>query len=360
MKIPEVAWEKVAITVLAAVALVLLLREAREILIPIVLSVLLSYALSPVVARAVRWRIPRGVASAALMLLIAGLLGWTSYTLSDDLAAVIRELPRAAKYIRQSLQDARNGPDALGKLQQAVGELEKAAAEAAAPQAPGEKPVSVQAPNMNIRGALWSGSLGIVAGLGELVMILFLVYFILACGDLFKRKLMKIVGRSGSKVTEEILDGINTNIEHYLVVLVITGSVVGVVSWLAFWAVGLQQPAVWGIAAGVLNTIPYFGPFLVAAGVAVVAVLQFGTVAKAALLVALSIVITSLEGNLLVPLLASLAGLMNPVAVFIGLLFWGWVWGVWGLLLAVPMLMVVKVVCDHIEELNAIGELLGD
>ena len=124
--------------------------------------------------------------------------------------------------------------------------------------------------------------------------------------------------------------------------------------------IGFEQAALWGLLAGVFNSIPYFGPVVVTAAVAVVAFLQFGTLQMVLVASGATFVITSLEGMLLTPLLTSRAGRMNAVAVFVGLIFWGWVWEVWGMLLAVPMLMVVKAICDRVEDLKPVGELLGD
>ena len=108
------------------------------------------------------------------------------------------------------------------------------------------------------------------------------------------------------------------------------------------------------------NSIPYFGPVLVTGGTALVAFMQFGTIEMTVLVSGISLVITSLEGFLLTPWLTSRATQMNAVAIFVGLLFWGWVWNVWGMLLAVPILMVLKVICDHVEDFASFGELLGD
>jgi predicted PurR-regulated permease PerM len=116
----------------------------------------------------------------------------------------------------------------------------------------------------------------------------------------------------------------------------------------------------WGVAAGVFNSIPYFGPVIVAAGTAVVAFLQFETLSMAALVAGGSVVITSIEGWLLTPWLTSRTARTNEVAVFIGLIFWGFVWGIWGTLLAVPMLVALKACCDRIDDLKPLGELLGE
>ena len=162
------------------------------------------------------------------------------------------------------------------------------------------------------------------------------------------------------KITVQILDEINRQIERFLIVRVVTSVAVGVATWLAFQAVGLEQAAVWGMAAGLFNSIPYFGPVIVAAGTAVVAFVQFGTLPMAAMVSGISLLITSVEGWILTPWLTSRAARTNEVAVFVGLIFWGFVWGIWGTLLAVPMLVALKACCDRIDDLKPIGELLGE
>jgi predicted PurR-regulated permease PerM len=123
---------------------------------------------------------------------------------------------------------------------------------------------------------------------------------------------------------------------------------------------GLGQAGLWGVLAGALNVVPYLGPTVLTAGVTLTAFLQFGTVQMALLAGGVSVAVGVLEGYLLTPWLTGRAARMNAVAVFLGLLFWGWVWGVAGLLLAVPLVMVIKSVCDRVEELRPIGELLGE
>ncbi len=146
----------------------------------------------------------------------------------------------------------------------------------------------------------------------------------------------------------------------FLMVQLFTSAMVGIASWLAFRAIGLGQAAVWGLLARIFNSIPYMGPVLVSGSTAVVAFLQLGTMEMTLVASGAALVITSLEGFLLTPWLTSRAARMNAVAVFVGLLFRGWVWNVWGMLLAVPMLMVVKSICDHVEDFKGVGELLGD
>lgn len=208
---------------------------------------------------------------------------------------------------------------------------------------------------------VWSTSLGLMNAANQLVMVLFLTFFMLLSDQLFKRKLVEIVGTlSQKKLTLAVLEDIARQIEKFLMIQIVTSGAVALVTWGALWMLGLQQAALWGLLAGIFNSIPYYGPLLVTAGLSVVGFLQFGTIGMTTAVAGVSLLITTLEGSLLTPMLIGRAASMNQVAVFAGLLFWSWVWGIWGMLLAVPMMMVLKVICDHVEALNPVGHLLGD
>jgi predicted PurR-regulated permease PerM len=161
------------------------------------------------------------------------------------------------------------------------------------------------------------------------------------------------------RVTVEIIEQIAQRIRQFLLIQIASSAVVAVATWLALWALGLEQAALWGLVAGILNSIPYYGPMLVTGGLSVVGFLQFGDVGQTAAVAGASLLITTLEGSVLTPQLMGRAAEMNTVAVFAGLIFWTWAWGVWGLLLAVPMMMVFKVICDHVEDLRPVAYLLG-
>ena len=208
---------------------------------------------------------------------------------------------------------------------------------------------------------VWSSSMGLMSAANQLVMVLFLTFFMLLSDQLFKRKLVEIVGTlSQKKLTVMVLEDIAGQIERFLVIQILTSGAVAVVTWGALWALGLQQAALWGLVAGIFNSIPYYGPMLVTAGLSIVGFLQFGTIGMTAAVAGVALLITTLEGSLLTPSLIGRAASMNHVAVFAGLLFWSWAWGVWGMLLAVPMMMVIKVICDHVDALQPVGHLLGD
>jgi predicted PurR-regulated permease PerM len=354
----------IALTVIAVAAGMYVLQWAREVFIPIVLSILVSYALEPLVLWLLKLKIPRVVASALVVGSLTGAFGYTGYALSDDAAAVVAQLPEAATKLRRAINQNGAEPGAMESVQRAAAELQKTANEASAPTpAPrGVQRVQIEQPAINVREYLSWGSASIVAFGGQAVLVLFFVFFLLASGDLFKRKLVKLAGPSleEKKITVHILNDINTQIERFLLVRVVTSVIVAIATWIAFRMVGLEQAGVWAIAAGLFNSIPYFGPVIVAVGTTVVAFLQFGTLSMAAFVGAVSLGITSIEGWVLTPWLTSRAARTNEVAVFVGLIFFGFVWGIWGTLLAVPMLVALKACCDRIEDLKPLGELLGD
>jgi predicted PurR-regulated permease PerM len=352
----------ISLVILAVCGLMAVLYWAQEVFIPIVLSILISYALEPLVRGLTRLWIPRIVASGLVVVALTAALAYGVYAFSDDAARLLSEIPEAAVQLRQSLRS--DEPGAIQQVQEAAREIQRTADEAAGPNpAPrGVQRVQIEQPAIDLRAYVSWGSAGAIAFAGQATLIFFFVFFLLASGDLFKRKFVAIAGPSlaAKKVTVQVLDDINRQIERFLLVRVITSVVVAVATWAAFLAVELNQPALWGVAAGVFNTVPYFGPVIVAAGTFVVAFIQFDSASMAFYVSGISLAITALEGWLLTPWLTSRTARTNEIAVFVGLIFWSFVWGIWGTLLAVPMLVVVKAFCDHIEDLKPVGELLGD
>jgi predicted PurR-regulated permease PerM len=351
-----------ALMILAVLGVVFLLKYAQAVLTPLVLAVLISYALEPPVATLTAWRLPRPVAAAIVLFCVVGAGSVMLYQLRGEANAIVEQLPDAARRLRHTLERERAAsPTAIEHVQKAATELEKAATAAApTPPAAGVTRVQVENAPIQIRDYLLWGSVGAATAVMQIILIVFLVFFLLASGDLFRRKLVKIAGPASKRVTLQILQEIDRQIERFLMVQLLVSALVGFVTWAAFRWIGLQQAALWGLMAGIFNSIPYFGPVIVTGATSVVGFLQFGSIRMALITGAIALVITTLEGMLLTPWLTSRAARMNAVAIFVGLLFWGWVWGVWGMLLAVPMLMVVKAICDRIEELKGVGELLGE
>ena len=355
----------VSLAVLATLATVFMLRWASAVFIPVMVGLLFSYGLSPVVDWLARRRIPRALSAAVLVLGIVSGAGATVYSLSDDAGKLVESLPMATQKLRQSIRVMQGKQDTtLTTMQKAASQLEQAAEDSsrAAPVDRGVQRVQIEKPKFAVRDYLWTGTMGLLAMLGQVGVVALITFFLMSSGDTFRRKLVKLAGPtlSRKKVTLQALNEIHDQIQRYMLVQIFTSGVVGVATWLCFLAIGLEQAAVWGIAAGVLNLVPYLGNVIITAGSAMVGFLQFGSLEMAFLVAGISLVINSIEGFLLTPWLTSRASKMNPVAIFVGVLAWGWLWGAWGLLLGVPILMVIKAICDRVEDLKPIGEFLGD
>ena len=355
----------ISLAILATLASVFMLRWASAVFIPLMVGILFSYGLSPVVDWLALRRIPRALSAAVLVLGIVFGFGATVYSLSDDAGKLIESLPLAANKLRDTTRmHFKQTDNTLATVQKAATQLEQAAEETnrAAPLGRGVQRVQIEKAKFDIKDHLWSGTLGLLAMLGQIGMVALITFFLMSSGDTFRRKLVKLAGPtlSRKKITLQALNEIHDQIQRYMMVQIFTSGLVGVATWLCFLVVGMENAAVWGIAAGVLNLVPYIGNVLITAGSAMVGFLQFGTLDMALLVAGTSLVINSIEGFLLTPWLTSRARKMNPVAVFVGVLAWGWLWGAWGLLLGVPILMVIKAICDRIDDLNTVGELLGD
>jgi predicted PurR-regulated permease PerM len=356
---------RLALIWLAFLATVAMLHWGSAVCIPIVLSLLLACALQPAVQTLQGWRIPRAISAAVLLLaLVAGLAG-SSWFLSDGASQLVDALPVAAKKVRDQLrsQSRAGSGGTLETVQKAATQIEQAAQENTAPATRrGVQRVVVERPPFNVRDYVWPGTLGLVSGLAQLAAVVFLSFFLLASGNLLRRKLLGIVGPSLQRQQSalDMADEINTQVRRYLLVQLWTSALVGVATGLAYWALGLQQAAVWGVAAAVLNLVPYVGSLVVTGGSALVAFLQFGTPNMALAVGGASLLIHTLVGNVLTPWLTSRTSSLNPVAVFAGIMAWGWLWGVWGLLLGIPLMIAIKAVCDRVAALRPVGELLGN
>jgi predicted PurR-regulated permease PerM len=359
---------RVSLMIIATAVSIVLIQYAQSVLIPIVLGVLISYALMPIMTSLTRLHAPPAVAAAVAVTVFVGSIGVGAYTLSDEALSIVASVPEAAKRIRERVAAHRNEKTGalLTQVQQAAKEIEKTA-EVATKTADEFRPrdvvqrVQIVEPAFRASDYIWIGGVGLVGFVGQFAVIMFLVYFLLVTGDLYKRKLVKIAGPlSKKKLTLQILDEINAQIENFIKVQVFTSLIVAILTGAALWWFGVANYAMWGLLAGLFNSIPYLGPVVVTAGLAVVAFMQFNDVMKTIYVCGVAFVITTLEGFLLTPALMGRAARMNPVAIFVGLLFWSWVWGVWGTVLAVPMLMMVKTFCDHVEGLQGVGELLGE
>jgi predicted PurR-regulated permease PerM len=297
------------------------------------------------------------------VLSILGSMGWAAYAWSDDALAIWMKVPDVAKSISKSLQTiARTpGPSPITEVKKAAAELESAAqgGKLSSPAAPAPAPAA--ATQISMWQLIWTGGKGVAFAAGQVVVVSFLVFFMLASGSLFKKKIVILSGErlAQRKLTIEVLTEIDLQIRRYLLVMLVSNALVGLGTWFVFRMAGVEYAGLWGLIAAVLHTVPYFGSALVAVGSLVVAFVQFDDWSHAFIVAGSSVVVATLVGNIFSTWLASRQTRMNTTAAFVGLLFFGWIWGLWGLLLGIPILAIVKTVCDHNEDWKVVGELLG-
>jgi len=252
----------------------------------------------------------------------------------------------------------------MPRVQQAANQIQQATKESAPPPpAPdrGVTHVQIEPARFDLVGYVRNNSFSMMASAGEAVVVVFLAYFILAAGSTLRRKMMKIAGPSlaRKKITLEGLNEVSAQIQRYLAVQVLVSVIVGITTLLAFKALGLDFAEVWGIAAFVLNINPYLGSLVLVGGASIMAFVQFGTVDMVLAVGGPASFLHVITGYLLTPWLTSRASQLSALSVFLGVLVFAWLWGFWGLLLGVPTLMMIKALCDRIDGLKPIGELLG-
>ena len=345
----------VALWVLAVLVAIFFLRAASSFLIPIALGVLISYPLEPVVAWLERHHVPRTLAAALVLLVVIGAAGVGLYTLRDDAKQLLQQLPEAAERAREMVASQ------LGVNGEAVQQATSGVSQSRADSASGGELGAIGSVGEMSGSLLQLGATTLMSLAGHLIVIVFLVFYLLASGNHFRNRLVEVCGPDPDdrKTAATIIRDIHEQIQRYLQVLLITGAIVGVATWIVLAWMDVPNAVMWAVLAGLFNSIPYFGPVVVSGGLFVVGMAQGGGLTQALQMSGATLLITSLEGWVISPQLMGKAERMSALAVFLGLLLWTWVWGAWGTVLAVPMLVIIKSVADHIPRLKPVGRLMA-
>lgn len=373
----------VALVVIMTIAVIFTLDWAQKFIITMLLGILLSYTLNPLVKWLERIKIPRAIGSTIVILAVIAGITFAGFVLRSQVESIIAKLPEAATKLTSGLATKRGDPlTNIQKVQIAASQVETVtrAVESPVPvvhDAAGnitleksagtiqKKPtmhVVIDQPKFKIGDYLWRGSLGVFGFIGETITMIFLAYFLLLSGDIFKRKLVRLTGPSLSrkKITVNILEQINNSIQRYMLMLVVTNVLVGLLMWLALRLFGLENAGAWSVAAGFMHIVPYFGPVAIAAATGMAAYLQFDSLLTALLISGASMLIATIVGIFVTTWMTGRIAKMNAAAVFVSLLFFAWLWGIWGMLLGIPIIVIMKVVCEHIEHLQPIAEILSE
>lgn len=353
-----------ALVLLAGIAVIAVLYFARAFFVPLLIGILASYTLRPVVDWLNRLHIPQAVAAAIVMAVLVGGGSWMAYSLSDEATVMIEKLPDAARKLRTKLTNSSNAaPTALQNVQEAADELQRAATDVAAKPGtrPAPPPSATQDSTVWLRDYALTQSALLLSIAAKAPIVLLLAYFLLASGDHFRRKLVQFAGPSLSRKKDvlRILEEVDAQVQHYLLVMLASNALVGLGTWLALEAMGVEQAGVWGVFAGVMHFVPYLGPVAVAATVGVASFIQFGSVLQALAVAGVTLLVAGMIGMVFMTWLQSRVARVNAAVLFIALLFFGWLWGVAGVLLGAPLVAIARVVCDRVEALKPVGEMLG-
>jgi predicted PurR-regulated permease PerM len=342
----------VSLVTLAFLATVAALYIGRGLIMPIAIAVLLAFLLRP----QVRWMRRRGLREpiGASILVLGGVLIVVGLArlLVAPASTWITRAPEAIESVSRKLQSATG---AVAQLEETAAKVEQIAS-GTTDTASSRQPVTPPAPRTPLLRRMFGNLTEFVGGIFSVI---FLTYFLLASGDLFMRKMSDMMPRGRARMPREISEEIETAVSRYLRTVMLINLGLGLATWGVLAALGMPNAPLWGMVAGVLNVVPYLGAVATAGILLVAALTSFDSVGHALLMPGAFLLLNLIEANVVTPVLLGREFPLNPVAVFVGLLFWGFVWGIPGAILAVPMMVTLKIVCDRVPSLRAIGELLG-
>ena len=363
--------------ILALGATIALMKWAQPFLVPVVVAILIFYALVLPVDALQRMRVPRAIGAALVVLVLIAATTMTMWAVWSQLDRIAEAVPRAVVELKTRWGQMKYDHDStLSKLQGSADAVQRAMNSEAPPNtgsvannatrnravaAPPTAAAMASGSGVIERFAL-SGTLTALEALSSLAAIYLLAYFLLVDGDNFRRKWMSFGGKdlSRRRVTVQALNAIDLSVRRYLTMLFATNAILGLLTYVALRVVGVEDAAGWGVLAGLLHIIPYFGPLLVAGGVFVTSLHQLGDVQSAVYAALSTLVVATVIGTFAQTWMTARIAKMSASVVFVSILLFGWLWGGAGLLLAVPIAVIAKVVMTAVPSLNPIGQLLGD
>ena len=322
-----------ALAIVTTVVVVFALQWAEKFFIPLLLGIIIAYTLNPLVVWLERIKIPRVVGTSIVMLVVLCGSAYVTISLRGQIQAILDQLPEAASKLSVALLSMREGQSStMQKVQAAAREIDKATSQAADTHSTPKQPAThivIDQPVFKLGEFLKAGSMGLFEFISQSAMVLILVFLLLLAGDTFKRKLVRLTGPSLSdkKITVHMLDEINLSIQGYMFTLLVANVLLALLTWMAFRWIGLDNAGGWSIAAGVLHVIPYLGPTMIALATGMAGFMQFESFWMALLVSGSSLGIATFVGIFVITWMTGKIAKMNPVAVFIALLFWGWLWG---------------------------------
>jgi predicted PurR-regulated permease PerM len=347
---PGTSARTIAIVVLTVLAVLYTLYFARTFLIPIAFAILLDFLLSPAVRLLEKLRIPNWLGAAIVVLGLVGFTALAAYRLSGPVKSWVADLPRTLSRAQREIQK-------LTAPLRGVTETAKRVEEATETTPRGDQPTEVVVVGPSVASRVFGSTQRL---LGALLEVLILLYFLLAGGDLFLEKVIRVIpSLTDKKKAVRIARETESAISTYLIANLGINLVEGVMVGLAMWALGMPNPVLWGLLTAVFEFIPYLGAFIMIALLSLVALATFDDVGRILLVPAAFLLANLIQANIVTTLVLGKKLALNNVALFVGLAFWWWIWGIPGAFIGVPLMAVFKIYCDHIEALAPVGEFLG-
>lgn len=336
-------------------AVLTVLYAAAEIVLPFVLAVILKLLLQPALRCLERVHVPRVLGTLLIILALFGLVVGVGAGLSVPAQSWAAKLPEGIPRLQQRLSFLREPVDAVSKFMQHAESMARGEM-ASAPETPATQAAPASASGTSLTLTLFSGTRAFAGGLFTMLLLLF---FLLMSGDTFLRRLVEILPRFRDKrQAVEISQEIEHDISAYLATITMMNIAVGLGTTLMTWALGLQDPVLWGVMAFLLNYVPILGPVVGAAIFLLVGLLSLDPLWRALLVAPLYLLIHITESTVVTPMLLARRFTLNPVLVIMSLFFWNWMWGAVGMILAVPMLAIIKIISGRIRPLAAVSHFL--
>jgi predicted PurR-regulated permease PerM len=328
-------------------ALLVALYIGAPIILPIILAIILKLLLQPALRPFERLHIPRAIASLVVVLLVVcGIVGFGAMV-SGPAVSWVHKLPEGIPRLEQHVKVL------TAPLAEVEGILKRAEQ---ATQGPADGTPAVTVQQGGLANTLLSGTFDVIVGILTTILLLF---FLLAAGDTFLRRVVEVLPRFKDKrQAVDIVQSIEHDVSAYLITISAINLMVGVATGVAMAACGLGDPILWGAMAFMLNYVPILGPMVGVGMFALVGLLSFDTLGPALVPAGLYLLIHVVEGEFVTPLILARRLTLNPVLVILSLIFWYWLWGVPGANLAVPILAIIKIICDRIKPLMAFGHFL--
>ncbi len=323
---------------------------ARDVLLPVVLALLLTLILSPAVRVLNKLRLPEPMGAAVVVVALVAALGFAAYSLVDPATEWIEKVPETLRQVEDKVRGIKQSVQEVTKAADKVEEITRVEG-----KPPAQTQVVAQKPSLFSRLLIGTQTVMISAA-----FTIVLLYFLLASGDMFLRKLVRVLPTlADKKRAVEVARAIQTDMARYLLTTSCINCGLGAATGIAMSLLGLPNPVLWGVMVAVFSFVPYVGAGTSLTVLTAVAFLTFDQIGEVLSVPAVFFALTVLEGQILVPIFIGKSLTLNPVVIFLSMLFWGWLWGIIGALMAVPILMIFKICCGHIESLAPIGEFLS-